>query len=108
MATTHELQDYFSRMAKGEFQPGEINVIKGKNSSSTGLGRSKYSKAMYKISNMVGGGPVTVSPVQQSIEQARQMSRLKRGRSASRSQSRPRKRRKKSTSSGKRKGTRRR
>jgi len=102
MASAEELENYFHRMAQGQFHPNEVNMIQKGNGrsrkSASGLGRSRYSKAMYKISNMVGSGPVTISPVQQGIEQARQMTRLKRGRSGSTSQSSSRKRRKRSKS----------
>jgi len=98
MASAQELEEYFHRMAEGHFHPDQVNMLKKKTSSSTGLGRSRYSRAMYKISNMIGAGPVTISPVQQGIQQARQMSMLKRKRSGSRSQSRSRKHRKRSKS----------
>ena len=104
MATTQELESYFNKMANGEFHPDAANLVhvkKTKTSSAPRMGRSRYTKAMYKVSNMVGGGPVTVSPVQQGIEQAKQMTRLKRGRSGSRSQSSSRKRRKSSSKKSK-------
>lgn len=106
MASAQELEEYFHRMAEGQFHPDEVDMMvtnKKQKTSSTGLGRSRYSRAMYKVSNMVGAGPVNISRVQQGIDQARQMSRLKRSRSGSRSQSRSRKRRKRSKSSKRRK-----
>ena len=93
MAYTTEMESLFKKMGDGTMQENDILV--------TPRGR-----ILYKVKDsMVGGGAMTVSPVEQSIQQAKQMNRLKRARSrtSSHSRRRPAKRRKRTTSKKRRK-----
>lgn len=93
MASTTELDALFKRMSQGDVKKSDII-------------RTSKGRVLYKVynNNMTGGGPkpMTVSPVEQSIQQAKRLSKLKRGRSSSTSHSssgRPKKRRRRKTSS---------
>ena len=74
MSKVEQWKDHFKKMAKGITSLDEIQVL---NQRGRGLGNSKKSKVLYKVSQKGSGiGPTSiVSPVAQGIAQAQ--SRLK-------------------------------
>lgn len=91
--TSAELESFLDRMAAGKLDySNSIHVLSERGQ---GVGRMAHGERKYLITGeMVGGGPVTISPVQQGIQQARELNKRARSRSHSHSATRPRKRRK--------------
>lgn len=94
------MSDYFTDMAKGKITKNDIHVMG--NQKGKGIGSSRKSRAVYPISK---SKITTISPVQQSIEQAksnikdelRMRKGIKRPRSKSSVISSPRKKRRKTS-----------
>lgn len=95
-----EIEAFFDRMADGKLD--YANNIKVMEERGQGLGRLAHGERKYLLSGeMVGGGAVTISPVQQGIQQARQLSRMnKRSRSSSRAHSATRRAKRRRTTGG--------
>jgi hypothetical protein len=74
--SAEQMKTYFHNMSKGKIDPADMYII---NQKGRGLGPARRGKVMYRIpNNMKGSGGRFISPVQQSIDQAKKMVGIKR------------------------------
>lgn len=72
MTNLQQWKNHFESMAKGNLPLDEIYVLSQKG---RGIGNMKHGKIMYGINNrgQIGSGTTTVSPVEQSLKQAKSL-----------------------------------
>ena len=68
MSNLEKWKNHFRNMAEGKVPLEQVYVISQKG---RGLGNSRNGKVMYGVRSQLGSGTVSISPVQQGIQQAK-------------------------------------